>query len=82
MWGGRGLLCPWRPGEGVGSPRTKVTSDCKPPLPECWELNTSPLQEQRGPLTTPTFKKKNHKNIAIKLTIEKQKETETQTTGS
>lgn len=71
------MLCLWRPEEGVGSPRTKVISDCKPPLSECWELNTSPLQEQQGPLL-----KKKHKNIAIKLTIEKQKEIETQTTSS
>lgn len=32
---GGGVLCPWRPEEGVGFLRTKVTSDCKPLLPKC-----------------------------------------------
>jgi hypothetical protein len=36
--------CPWRPEEGIGSPRTGVP-DGNDPLCGYWELNPGPLEE-------------------------------------
>ena len=38
-------VCPQRPEEGIGSPGTEVTDNCKPPC-GCWELNSGLLEDQ------------------------------------
>ena len=44
------MQCPWRSGEGVGSPGTAVSNGCYMTY-GCWELNPDPLQEQSMLLT-------------------------------
>lgn len=39
------ICCPRRPEERIGSCRTEVIDGCGPPS-ECWEPNTSLLEEQ------------------------------------
>ena len=39
-----------RPTEGIGSPGAVVTGGCE--LPGCWELHSSPLEEQEVLLTS------------------------------
>lgn len=41
------VKCPQQPLEGVGSSRAELTNGS-----ECWALTLSPLQEQRGLLTS------------------------------
>lgn len=36
--------CPWRPEKDTGSSKIGFSSSCE--LPECWELNSNPLQKQ------------------------------------
>lgn len=45
------VQCPRSPEESIVSPRTGVTGFCEQPK-GCWELNSSPLEEQQVPLTT------------------------------
>lgn len=39
--------CPWRPDEGIRSPKTAVIDNCKPPCGWC-ELNPESLHEQQA----------------------------------
>jgi hypothetical protein len=45
------MQCPWRPEEGVRSPRTGDRDSCEPPC-NCWEPSPGPLQEHQVLLPT------------------------------
>ena len=43
------VQCPWRPEGGTGFPGAEVMAGLCSAQGGCWELNSSPLEEQRGP---------------------------------